>query len=347
MINELEHDYKKIEIPKKYKDNIPSIFAFARENLINLQTFKESNIETFQTTFLNQINFINSNMQDEIKVNLKKIIKTLDYFFGINFSERKKDLQSFEKFKKDIKETQHKLEMLQNNCEEEAKLIKEKYGIKVKESLEEKKENLEILLNKKNWQQIQEEVDKEMKSKIGTLNEQIQNFFNKIDYNSYILYQKVKDDFNNFTSGNMKLEEYPKFKDYFAEKVVKKGRNISEEIYNEIKSCLEQGMSKIWEKKGIFNYITSVFSNVSYLTNVFEIIIEFYCKKIDYIFRLLTTSFRNYTNSILNLIKSGTSIISIKYTEVQKKEWENLVSIYKDAKEDINNSLKKYSEIMH
>ena len=114
------------------------LFAQARENLINLQTLKESNIDKFKTIFLNQINNINNEMQTELKEKIDKVIKTLDYFFNTNFSERQKDLQSFEHFKTNIKNIIEKMENLLANSKLRIKSIIKNYGTHVKESLEKK-----------------------------------------------------------------------------------------------------------------------------------------------------------------------------------------------------------------
>ena len=328
------------EFSPKIKAVIPMLFAQARENLINLQTLKESNIDKFKTIFLNQINNINNEMQTELKEKIDKVIKTLDYFFNTNFSERQKDLQSFEHFKTNIKNIIEKMENLLANSKLRIKSIIKNYGTNVKESLEKKKENLGEALNSKNYRQIEKEIDEQMKSKTNELNEEIQSFFNNIDYNSNMLYQQAQEYFLNFTENKMRLDDFSNFKIYFRDNVSKKDANISDEIYKEINSCIKEGMSKIWEKKSLIDFISSCFSPASYLSNILDIIIEFYCGQIYYIINLLKKSFGEYIKSVTALINSRLDIISAKYTQIQKKEWENLCELYKATKDEINKSLK-------
>jgi len=257
-----------------------------------------------------------------------------------NFSERQKDLQSFEHFKTNIKNIIEKMENLLANSKLRIKSIIKNYGTNVKESLEKKKENLGEALNSKNYKQIEKEIDEQMKSKTNELNEEIQSFFNNIDYNSNMLYQQAQEYFLNFTENKMRLDDFSNFKIYFRDNVSKKDANISDEIYKEINSCIKEGMSKIWEKKSLIDFISSCFSPASYLSNILDIIIEFYCGQIYYIINLLKKSFGEYIKSVTALINSRLDIISAKYTQIQKKEWENLCELYKATKDEINKSLK-------
>jgi hypothetical protein len=93
-------------------------------------------------------------------------------------------------------------------------------------------------------------------------------------------------------------------------------------------------------KKSLIDFISSCFSPASYLSNILDIIIEFYCGQIYYIINLLKKSFGEYIKSVTALINSRLDIISAKYTQIQKKEWENLCELYKATKDEINKSLK-------
>jgi hypothetical protein len=90
---------KKDEFPNKYIDTIGKIFSFGQKNINELPTLKDSNIEELKKIFLNQINDVNSKLQEELKIKLNQVITTLNYFFNQDFSKREKDLKAFNEFK--------------------------------------------------------------------------------------------------------------------------------------------------------------------------------------------------------------------------------------------------------
>jgi hypothetical protein len=73
-----------------------------------MQEFKESNIEQFKKAFIDQIIYINKEMQEDLFDKINKVIIALDYFFNSDFSERKKYLELFKKFQMNIKKTKNK-----------------------------------------------------------------------------------------------------------------------------------------------------------------------------------------------------------------------------------------------
>ena len=90
------------EVSVKKKLSISQIFTYARENINEMQEFKESNIEQFKKAFIDQIIYINKEMQDDLFDKINKVIIALDYFFNSDFSERKKYFELFKEFQMDI-----------------------------------------------------------------------------------------------------------------------------------------------------------------------------------------------------------------------------------------------------
>ena len=75
------------EVSIRIKSSISQIFTHARENIKEIQEFKESNFEEFKKTFLEQIIYINDEIQTELFDKINKVITALNYFFNSNFSE--------------------------------------------------------------------------------------------------------------------------------------------------------------------------------------------------------------------------------------------------------------------
>ena len=73
---------KSNEFPEKFFNAIGKLFSFGRNNINELPTLKESNFEEFRNINLNQINYVNNEMQEELKTNIYKVITTLNFFFN-------------------------------------------------------------------------------------------------------------------------------------------------------------------------------------------------------------------------------------------------------------------------
>ena len=326
---------KKNEFPQKFFDAIGKLFSFGRNNIKELSTLKESNIEEFQKTYLNQINYVNSGMQEELKINIYKVITTLNFFFNEDFTKREKDLKAFNEFKDHLDEIIGKMKSLSCKIKDEIKGIRTTYETDVINSLEGKKEEIGNLLKEKNWKEIKKEIDEKMKEKLKKFDDEIQNCFNNISHNSFMYFQNAKNLFFDFTDKKIVLDEFPKFKEYFLQKVSNKSENISDEISKEIRRCIDNTMSEIYKENGLMKSISSLMFDSSYLRTILDIIIKYYTKHTKYIFDLLIKSFNEYIKSIIDQIKTRRSMISIRYSKDQNKEWKKLCKTYTDKREKI------------
>ena len=334
---------KKNEFPQKLYDAIGKLFSFGRNNINELPTLKESNIEEFKNINLNQINYVNNEMQEELKVNLDKVITTLNFFFNEDFTEREKDLKAFNEFKDKLDEIIKKMKSLSSKIKDEIIGIRTTYEIGVINSLESKKEEIDKLLKEKDWKEIKREIDEKMKEKLEKFDNEIQNFFSNISHNSFMYFQNAKNLFFDFTDKQITLDKFPKFEDYFLEKVSNKNENISEEISKEIRRCIDNTMSEIYKENGLMTSISSLLFDSSYLRSILDIIIKYYTKHTKYIFDLLIKSFNEYINSIIDQIKIRRSLISIRYSKDQNNMWKKLCKTFKEKKEKI---LENYNQII-
>jgi hypothetical protein len=94
-------------------------------------------------------------------------------------------------------------------------------------------------------------------------------------------------------------------------------------------------MSEIYKENGLMTSISSLIFDSSYLRTILDIIIKYYTKHTKYIFDLLIKSFNEYINSIIDQIKTRRSLISIRYSKDQNKEWKKLCKIFTEKKEKI------------
>ena len=335
------------EVNIRIKSSISQIFTHARENIKEIQEFKESNFEEFKKTFLEQIIYINDEIQTELFDKINKVITALNYFFNSNFSERQNDLKLFKEFKKNIKITKNDLENLSKDRTKLIESEKEKYVNNIKTLIDERKNKIKIVLETKDWKEYLEEIIKEIKSITEKFAQKIEKIIKDIDTESNKLKYETKKFFESITEGKMEFKDDKNFESFFSEKVSKKGANISNEIIDGINICTENGLSKIWECRTLFVFIKSIFFRVTYLTNLLEIINEDLNDKIGYIVYLLKENFKKYIDSIINFIDLRTKIISTKYTKFQKNEWYNLCKMYEVSKHKIQGNLKKIKQIKY
>ena len=178
-----------------------------------------------------------------------------------------------------------------------------------------------------------------MEEYIGKFNDEIQNFFNNISYNSYMLFKNAKKLFAEFTEDEILLDDFPEFVDYFSEKVANKDGKISEELSKEIRNCFEEPMKNIYKENGLITYISSFIFNDNYLKNILDLIIKYYTKHTNHIFDLVNNTFKEYIESIIEQIETRKSIIFIRYTENKNHEWQALCAIYENKRDNIRKDL--------
>lgn len=75
---------------KKYGNKIKNILAFFNENIKELKTLKESNINNFKDVFLFQINNCHKAMKNELKEKLNNAMSNLDMFFKADYQYKKR-----------------------------------------------------------------------------------------------------------------------------------------------------------------------------------------------------------------------------------------------------------------
>ena len=342
---ESNNSLTKDDFTLEHKNIIAQIISFAQRNLNELNSLKESNIEELKKNLMKQINSVNDEIQNELKNNLTEEIKILDYFFNQNFSDRKKDLKALEQFGQEVSSVTKKFATLFENSSKEIKTIKKNFSDLVKKSLLKKEKEIGMLLKEKNWKIIQEEINNEMKEKLKSLNDEIDSLFNNINYNSNMLYQKIRNLYYEFTDKKLNIDNVQNFNEFFISKALKgKNSKILDVIYKELEACIEDSLSNIFNKKGLFPFFNSIFSNISYFSNLIEILIDLFSKELIKLLLKIVKILEEYINGILNIILTNHASITFMYTNNQNKEWYNLCSIYKSKRELIYQDLNKLIE---
>ena len=317
----------------KYKEKFIKLISFVRENINNLKIFKESNIKELKSCFSLQIFFANEDIQQYIIGKIDEITSILDLFFTKDITKREKDLKEKENFIKKMEQIQKDLT---NNLVQSLKQIFsiDAFKTKVNNSLKEKENFFIQQLESKNYEQILEEIDNEIKINLKELNEQIKNFFDESEKQPLKLYNEASSIIQKFSDGKVNFPELSTFRDKFAKVFGNQNKNIDEQIFNEIKIA-SKDMDKIYEKRGFTEWIFSFIFSDNYLKNAYDIILDTFIDKINYILKLIIEEYEDYINHIKTLINANVKSICIQFNKDQKKFWDTLSTTYEEIRSSI------------
>ena len=325
------------EISENTKKISQKIF-FGQENIIKLNYLKESNFEVFKSKIKFQIETLNGNMQDRLEKRLNDILEMLDLFFENDFS-KEKDFRFNELFPKEINNINGKLNEIFSESQYEYFNIIDDFKNKIRDSLTQKKENINKDLENKKYKDIINEIDKEIKDKLEHLSSNIQKFLesmnNKIDELNIQIIKTI-----NSYSGIFTFLNRESFKSFFSMNFAGKEVDLVEEIFKEIKMST-LNTDKILKEKGFIEWIKSSFSKVNYFQTSLDIIINTFTKKIDDILVLLISELTKYiekTHHDVNIVYELSTLI---FTEDQIKFLNELKVKYKEQKYKINEAKKK------
>ena len=342
----IERDLKEIltnlninenELSENIKKIAQKIF-YGKENIIKLNYLKESNYEYFKNKIKTQIETLNGNMQDELEKKLNDILKRLDLFFGNDFSQEK-DFKFNELFSKEINIINEKLIKIFTFSQEQYFYIIDDFKNKIKDSLTQKKENINKNLENKKYQDIINEIDKEIKEKLEDLNNKIQNFLDKMNSEIEELNNQIIKTINIY-SGIITFLNYQSFKDFFSMKFAGKEVDLAKEIFKEIKISTIN-LDKIYKEKGFIDWIKSAFSKVNYFQASLDILINTFTKKIDYMLELLIGELTKYIQKTYNDVNNIYQITTLVFTEDQIKFLNQLKIKYEEQKYKINETKMK------
>jgi hypothetical protein len=316
------------------KIDMIKVLSFCRENINKTNYYEESNIEEFKKNLNSQIKYVNDNKQQELRESIDNVLSILDMFFGKNFEENKKDIKEINNFTNKMDELKIETKSLINsNIEENIKILKS-FKANTLLALYEKKKNLEILLNDRNYEKIVEEINIELEKSIKELIESINKFIESHDKKCTELFNEIKTAINNFHK--IKIESLTKynFKAYLSNALGDGNKDLCDEIMEEIKSRCES-LSNIFQKKGFKEWFISFFSSFSYMQNVIDMVVETYSSKIEQFLKMIENKSIQYLEIIINKINHYINALKIDFNENQKEKWKKLCDLYEKTKAKI------------
>ena len=344
-INTRENLNYKEQTLSEMEDKLSKIISLGQNKLPELKTLRESNINKFKDAFENQINYINKKKQDTLSEELESVINLLDDFFQRDFNERKKDLNEIENLKKENNQIKEEIKAFRETNKLFIEKIKTEFKSKIKLYLIDKKSELKKKLESKNYNDVLEEINNQIKANLEGLNKKVSNFIksNEIQTEQILSLKQriiskysIKDYFKSYKKKNKML-----FNIDICKKIGSGENNLEEEIYGELKNSCNS--LNILFKKGIKEFFNSLFSDLTYLENIIDILIDTSLKKINCILDLIhdesTSLINGYYKGIQFLIRMACS----DFTDEQKKIWKELSNLYKQFR---NNLIDTKSEIL-
>ena len=261
-------------------------------------------------------------------------------FFRKDFKERKKDIKEIDDLVTQINFEKEKIIKLKKDNEEKIVRIEKNITDHIKSSLISKKELIENQLKSKNYKQILEEINSEIKSKLGNLKSQITEFINYNEQETSKIKNAAKRYIDIFSGRKNSLKNDFNFKKYISKEIGDENKELDEDIYNEIETSCES-LTNIFMKKGFIDWFCSFLSSKKYLENIIDIMIDTFMNKIGNVFKILQNSAKNYMNDLKRLIEQNTNLVTMKFNDEQLKIWKSLSDSYENTREKIMKLQKK------
>ena len=316
------------------EEKLLKIISFGQSKLPELKTLKESNIDKLKDILYLQINYINDIKQKDLIEETENVINLLDMFFERDYNERKKDLNEIQNLYKEIVkmkvEIQNSIKMNENKIEE----IKSEYKNKIKSSLLANKEKLKKQLESKNYIKILEEINKEISNNLIGLNKKIKDYlnFNETQFNKLSIMGKAI--IINFSLKRSSKTIYNNYKTYMSRTLGIGNIDFEKQMFEELKNSCEN-TTNILFKKGIKEWFNSLFSDLSYLESIIDILIDTSLKKINFIFDLIKEESIFYLNKSIRRIEILAKAATLEFNDEQKKKWEDLCISYEETRKKL------------
>ena len=230
-------------------DKIIQIFSYGQDKIKELSTFKESNIDNLKKLLNYKFNHINADIKEKLKNKIGKLLCTSDEFFKIDFSDgnpkEKKEIELFNCRMENI------LKRIKDMAKENIRKINnifEAYKKFFENNLNNQKAEIEKSLKTKNYKNILNEIDEEIKGELQNLNIKIMEIINGFNKKSIAIFEEANKEICEFSQEKTKLELYTDFYNYFQNKIGDRDNiDLCEQLFIEIKS--NKSFSKIYESK--------------------------------------------------------------------------------------------------
>ena len=189
-------------------------------------------------------------------------------------------------------------------------------------------------LKSKNYKSILKEIIEEIKNNLSGLNDDISNFIDTMDIPPLKLYSESIKIISEFSKVKIDFPKGVSFRDSFSKKFGNSQNSIGDEIFREIKIS-SNSLVNIYDKKGFIEWFSSILFDYKCLLNFYDIIVNTFIGKIDYILKSMKEQYEIYINNLTDIILFRANSITVEFTEEQKKIWDTLIDLYQDIRSTI------------
>ena len=324
------------------KNNIIKLGSFCKENIEKLKILEESNVQSFKEVLQSQINYVNEKKQKELRESIYNILSILDLFFGDNRGQHKKELKEIENFKQKMKNLKSQIQSLINeNIEKNKNLINNLKG-QILLSLYERKRKLGESLNKKNYTNLIDEINMELKEKTKILIDGVIKLIEDNDFKSKKILKDIVEVINNFQETKIEFINKYKYKEHLANIFGNGEKDFNNEIMVEIQEKCEK-LGDIFNKKGFKEWFVSLFSSVKFMENVIDMVVDTYSVKIENFLNMIVDESNNYLTQVIDKIDYHIKSSTLQFTDSQQKKWKIICKKYEETKAKILELEKNYN----
>ena len=166
------------------------------------------------------------------------------------------------------------------------------------------------------------------------LNNNILGLLNKINTGIYDTIIDANDFINTIIGVDIHAIKMPRFIDFFSEEIGGKDIDLTKEIYDEMKIA-SFTIKKIYKEKGFNKWLQSKLSKVDFLSNTFDIMINTFLQKMEYILILLVAKLTDYISELFSQVENTYELATVIFTNEQIKILEELNLHYQENRQKI------------
>jgi len=318
------------------RDEILNLVTYGQENIGNLKTLKDSNIEDFKANFEEQIMYILNNKEAQLKTNIDELLSLIDDYFksDLLISNKKTDSKEIEQFQIKIKD-------IKSNIVESFNINLYILTNKISDI---KNQIIQILLNKKdelningNYRDILGNIKLSIENIIKKMNSEIDDILSNIDSSIISFYEECQKQLSNFSGRKFNWKIMKNYKDFLLTKMGVDNQNLNIQICNEIITSIN--LSNIYNSKGFKELMKSIFSENHLIHNKINILKDKLFQELEKLVNNLNEHSRSYMQLILDSINILLEISTIEFSDDQSIIWEEIEKYYNIIKNKIKKSI--------
>ena len=318
------------------KEEILKLVSFGQENIKELKSLNESNIENFKIILEEQFMHIIENKNYQLKTNIAELLSIIDNYFNSNIknSNSKNDYKEIEEFKIRIKD-------IKSNVVESFNI---NLNILTKKVSDIKNQIMQIFFNEKNelnnngnYIDILANINSSIENKIKKINNEIDDILSNINSIISSLYEGFQNQISNFSGRKFEWKIIINFKDFLLYKMGSGNQNLNIQICNEIIANIN--LANIYNSKGFKELIKSMIYENHLLNNKIDILKDKLFDQLENLVNNLNEHSRSYMQLILDSINIELELATIEFNDEQSIIWEEIGQYYNIKKNQIKKSL--------